>query len=65
MSEAEFVECARRKYSQINALKQAPTFHDYEKGFVELWTQLGAEILEADLGPVGADRRKKKSSRPR
>lgn len=33
---------------------------DYEQGFSELWTELGREVIQANLGTKGTDRRKKK-----
>ena len=33
---------------------------DYEKGFVELWEELGVRVAQANLGDQGKDKRKKK-----
>lgn len=60
MTEQEFMKLAKTKYNEINALKKAPTFLDYEKGFVEIWQELGAQIAQANLGDQGKDKRKKK-----
>jgi len=60
MSEQEFLEMAKAKYAEIHALNEAPTFLDYEQGFVELWTELGRQVAQANLGARGEDRRKKK-----
>lgn len=63
MNEEEFLKLAKAKYAEIHALKDEPTLLDYEKGFVELWTELGRQVAQANLGEVGKDRRKKRESR--
>lgn len=60
MTEEQFLELAKAKYAEITALKEAPTLLDYEKGFVELWTELGRQVVQANLGEQGKDRRKKR-----
>jgi hypothetical protein len=60
MTREEFAKLADAKYSEIQALTDEPTFLDYEKGFVELWTELGRQVAEKNLGNTGNDRRKKK-----
>lgn len=60
MNEEEFLKMAKAKYAEIKALKDEPTLLDYEKGFVELWTELGRQVVQAELGDQGKDRRKKK-----
>ena len=60
MKEAEFLKLAKAKYAEINALKKAPSLLDYEKGFVDLWQELGEEVAQANLGDQGRDHRKKK-----
>lgn len=64
MTEEKFILLAKAKYAEINSLKEKPTLLDYEAGFVEIWQQLGREVLQANLGEVGEDRRKKRSSDP-
>ena len=60
MSESEYLELARQKYQELQALKSTPTFYDYEKSFVDLWQDLGRQVLEKSLSDVPKDRRKKK-----
>jgi len=60
MKEEEFLKLAKAKYAEINALKEAPTFLDYEKGFVEIWQELGEQVAQSNLGEQGKDKRKKK-----
>ena len=45
MNKEEFLKLAEAKYAEIHALKEKPTFLDYEQGFVELWTELGRQVL--------------------
>jgi len=44
MNEEEFMKLAKAKYAEIKALNSEPTFLDYERGFVELWTELGRQV---------------------
>ena len=64
MTREEFAKLADAKYDEINALKEQPTMLDYEQGFVEIWQELGRQVLQAELGEAGKDRRKKRSTRP-
>jgi len=60
MTEEDFLSLAKAKYKEINALKSAPTLYDYEKGFIELWEELGEQVAQTNLGNQGNDHRKKK-----
>jgi len=60
MTEAEFLELAKAKYAAINKLKASPNLLAYEKGFVELWEELGEQVAQANLGEQGNDYRQKK-----
>ena len=64
MTEEEFTKLAKAKYAEINALNEKPTLYDYERGFLELWTELGRQVSEANLEGQGKDRRKKNKSKP-
>ena len=64
MTREEFAKLADAKYDEINALKKKPTLLDYEQGFVDIWQELGREIIQVDLGSSSTDRRKKRSSNP-
>lgn len=59
MTREEFLALADAKYAEINATKESPTFLDYEMAFASLWTELGRDVLQANLGESGKDRRKK------
>ena len=50
MNKEEFLKLAEAKYEEINALKEAPTFFDYERGFAEIWTELGRQVIQTELG---------------
>lgn len=58
------MKLAKAKYAEIAALNDKPTFLEYEKGFVEVWMELGRQVAQANLGEVGKDRRKKSESKP-
>ena len=60
MSKEEYLALAEAKYQELQALKSKPTFYDYEKSFVDIWQDLGRQVLEKSLSDVSKDRRKKK-----
>jgi hypothetical protein len=64
MTEQEFLLLAKAKYTEISELKKQPTLLDYEQGFVDIWQELGRQVLQADLGDPGKDRRKKRNTKP-
>jgi hypothetical protein len=64
MTEQEFLSLAKAKYTEISELKEQPTLLDYEQGFVDIWQELGRQIIQADLGGVSKDRRKKRNINP-
>lgn len=61
MTEADFLKLAKAKYAKIHSLKKEPTLLDYEKGFQEIWQELGEEVAQSNLGDQGKDKRKKKT----
>jgi uncharacterized membrane protein len=60
MSKEEFLAVAEQRYDALQKLNQLDSFYNYEKLFLELWRDLGREVLEKNLGPVPLNRRKKK-----
>lgn len=62
ISKEEFLALAAQKYEQIHDLNQQPTFYDYEKAFIDIWEDLGRQVLEKNLSQVPNDRRKKKDA---
>jgi hypothetical protein len=59
MSKEEYLQIAASKYDALQNLKSETNFYDYEKGFDEIWIELGREVLENNIGKVPKDHRKK------
>jgi mannitol/fructose-specific phosphotransferase system IIA component len=64
MTQAEFIALAAARYEQLQALNQLDSFYDYEKQFDQLWTGLGQQVLEKNLGELPNDPQKKTPSAP-
>ena len=64
MTKEEFLALAESRYEALQELNQLKSFYDYEKIFVDLWRDLGREVLEKNLGEVPMNRRKKKLHDP-
>lgn len=63
MSEEEFLDIAKKRYKEINALNDgALNFYDYESAFSDIMDDLSRELLEKNISKVPTDRRKKKRS---
>lgn len=60
MTEATFIELAKKRYAELQALNKIDSFYDYEKEFDAIWRDLGREVFETNISKVPADRRKKK-----
>jgi hypothetical protein len=60
MTEGEYLELSRQKYQALQELKSKSTFYDYEKSFVDIWQDLGRQVLEKSLSDVPKDGGKKK-----
>lgn len=60
MTKEEFLALAEQRYDALQKLNKLDNFYDYEKLFVELWRDLGREVLEKNIGDVPTNRRKKK-----
>jgi len=60
MKKEEFLVLAEKRYDALQKLNGLDNFYDYEKQFVDLWGELGREVLEKNLGDVPSNRRKKK-----
>jgi len=61
-NKAKFLEIAARHYDKLESLGQAPDFYSYEAEFDKIWTEFGRVVLEASIGEVPANQRKKTSS---
>lgn len=60
MTKDEFLVLAASRYDDLQHLNTEQTnFYDYEKGFAELWTELGRAVLEGNLGELPESPRKK------
>lgn len=60
VSKEEYLAMAAQKYEQINQLQQETSFYQYEKKFVDIWEDLGRQVLEKNLSRVPDNRREKK-----
>ena len=60
MTKEEFLAVAEQRYDALQKLNQLDSFYNYEKLFLELWRDLGREVLEKNLGAVPTNKRKKK-----
>ena len=60
MTKDEFLALAASRYDDLQRLNTERTnFYDDEKGFAELWTELGRAVLEGNLGELPELLRKK------
>jgi len=62
MTKEEFLALAEKRYDALQDLNGLDNFYDYEQKYLEIWRELGREVLESNLGKVPKDRRKKKTS---
>jgi len=60
MTKEEFIAAAASRYDELHALNKITDFYDYEVEFVNIWRDLGREVLEKNIGTLSADKRKKK-----
>lgn len=59
MTQTEFITLAAARYEQIQALNKLDSFYDYEKDFDQIWTGMGRDVLEKNLGDLPNDPQKK------
>ena len=58
MTKADFLARAEARYKALQKLNSDElSFYAYEDQFTQLWTELGREVMEENLG-VGTDRKK-------
>lgn len=61
MTKDEYLALAASRYDELQRLNTEQTdFYHYEEAFVQLWTGLGREVLENNLGDVPVSPRKKR-----
>ena len=66
MTKDEFLALAGSRYDDLQRLNTEQThFYDDEKGFAELWTELGRAVLEGNLGELPESPRKIKYGQSR
>lgn len=61
MTRQELHALVDAQYDQLESLQQEQTFLTYEQKFAQIWTQLGGQVLQATLGHVPVNPRKKTS----
>ena len=59
MTKPEFIELASKRYDDLQSLNKLDNFYDYEKEFTDIMRSLGKEILEANLGLIPTNPKKK------
>ncbi len=60
MTKEELIQKVSARYDELESLNKLDNFYDFEKGFEDIWIELGRSVLEAQLGAVPVNRRKKK-----
>jgi hypothetical protein len=62
MTREKYLALAMARYEELEGLKSADNFYDYEKGFDKIWQDLGRQYIESYLNETSEtrDRRKKK-----
>jgi hypothetical protein len=62
MDEENFIALARQKWTELQAIKDEPSFYVFEGKFDSIVRELNRELMEATIGEVPKDHRKKKAS---
>jgi len=65
MTKEELLEQVSARYDELQSLNKLDNFYDYEKGFEDIWIELGRSVLESNIGTPPRDRRKKKPHKVR
>jgi len=65
MTKEELLQKVSERYDELQALNKLDNFYDYEKGFEDIWLELGRSVLESNIGIPPNDRRKKKPHKVR
>ncbi len=60
MTKEELLQKVSARYNELKALNKLDNMYDYEKGFEDLWIELGKSILKSNIGAPPKDSRKKK-----
>ena len=59
MTKEDFLAIATKKYDELQGLNKIDCFYDYEKEFVDIWTELGRQVMEKNIGDVPQNHQKK------
>lgn len=62
MTEAQFMELARQKWAELQQIQSEPSFYEFERQFDAIVSEFNRELLEATIGQVPRDHRKKKAN---
>ena len=64
MTKEAYLALAAAQYDELRSIGQEPDFYTLEEKFDQLWTKLGRLVLEQTLGPVPANKQKKRCPDP-
>jgi hypothetical protein len=59
MTKEQLLAMVSERYDELQALNKLDDFYDYEKGFEDIWKELGRSVLENNISECSTDRRKK------
>jgi len=64
MTREELHALVDAQFDELDALQKEPTFLAYEQKFAQVWTTLGGEVLQATIGQLPDNPRKKTNVKP-
>ena len=64
MTKEEYLEIAAERWPELEALEAKGDFYAYEKRFAEIMKELERTVLQAHIGKVPTNHRKKSPSQP-
>lgn len=64
MTREELHALVDAQFDSLESLHKEPTFLEYEQKFAQIWTGLGCDVLQATLGKVPENPRKKTPAKP-
>ena len=59
MTKEQLLTLVAERYDELQGLNKIHDFYDYEKGFEDIWKELGRSVLEKNISDTPGDRRKK------
>ncbi|MGB3777424.1 MAG: hypothetical protein WA960_03640 [Tunicatimonas sp.] len=65
MTKEEYLQLAAERWPELEALEAKGDFYTYERRFAEIMKELELAVLQAHIGKVPQNHRKKSPSRPR